>query len=102
MTEQGRRLLAVVSPIPLIAVCRVVQQVVGTVLGVWAWVPTMLLFWGFVAGVVVWVGGIESVARWLRPARGPWVWRLLAVTAGLLSLPEFVKVARYPIGGTLT
>jgi CAAX protease family protein len=91
MTERGRRLFAVLSPILLIAVGRVVQQVVGRVLGVWAWVPTMLFYWASIAGVIVWVGGVASIARWLRPARGPWAWRLLAVTVGLLSLPGFVK-----------
>jgi len=91
MTEQGRRLLAVASPILLIAVCRTVQQVVGRVLGVWAWVPTMLVFWASIAALILWVGGVESVARWLQPSRGPWLWRLLAVAVGLLSLPGFVK-----------
>lgn len=91
MTEQGRRLLVVLSPILLIAACRAVQHVAGRVLGVWAWVPTMLFFWASIAGLIVWVGGVESVARWLQPARGPWVWRLLALMAGLLSLPGFIR-----------
>src|SRR5688572_21527 len=91
MTQERRRLIAAVSPIPLIALCRVAQHLAGPALGAWAWLPTMLLFWAVIALLVLWAGGGASVARWLQPARGAWGWRLLALALGLLSLPAFLE-----------
>ena len=50
----------------------------------------MVLFWASIAGLILWLGGMERVKGWLQPAHGGWVWCLLAVGVGLLSLPGFV------------
>lgn len=90
VTTQRRRVLAALSPVLLIAVCIPVQHVAGTMLGAWAWVPTMLVFWATIAIAVAWFGGRDAIARWLQPARGTAFWSLLAVGVGLLSLPGFL------------
>lgn len=89
-SDEHRRLVAVASPIGVIAVCRAAQYLGAPALGVWAWLPSMLLFWACIAVLILWVRGLESAKRWLTPARGPWLWRILALAAGLLSLPGFV------------
>lgn len=91
MTDERHRFVAVVSPIALIAICRAVQFLAAPAFGVWAWLPTMLLFWASIGGLIAWMGGMTAVNRWLQPARGGRVWCLVAVVMGLLSLPGFVK-----------
>jgi hypothetical protein len=65
--------------------------VAAPALGVWAWLPTMLLFWAAIGALIHRVGGVAAVKRWLQPARGARVWCLLALVMGLLSLPGFLK-----------
>jgi uncharacterized protein len=91
VSDERRRLLVVVSPIALIAICRVAQYAAAPWFGRWAWLPTMVLFWACIGGLIVWVGGLATVRRRLQPARGARLWCLLAVLMGLLSLPAFVK-----------
>ena len=84
------RTLVVLSPPALIALCASAQYIFGASLGVWAWVPTMLLFWLSIALAVRRLGADGSLARWLQPAQGSVLWVALAVGAGLLSIPGFL------------
>ena len=87
MTSRER--FGAVSPFLLIFSCRSVAQVAGGAIGVWAWVPAMLVFWGGIAAFVRCVGGGDVPVRWFgRPKRSVWCW--LAVAVGLLSLPGFL------------
>jgi membrane protease YdiL (CAAX protease family) len=81
--------LVVVSPFPLIAVCRSIE-LLETPLGTWVWVPAMLVFWFAIAVLVRYGGSSEALACWLRTPRRPGSWCGLAVAVGLLSLPEFI------------
>ena len=81
---------ALISPLLLIALCATVQVAVGLLLGVWAWVPTMLCFW-----LVIWLlvrshSGHSGIWQRFGPARGRLIWSVLAVVAGLLSLHGFL------------
>jgi membrane protease YdiL (CAAX protease family) len=91
MTDAKRQLMIAASPVALVGVCRAAQYAAAPFLGIWSWLPTMMLFWACIAGLVAWAGGAGAVRRWLRPASGSLVWRLLAVGVGLLSLPGFVE-----------
>src|SRR5262245_27210298 len=84
-------LYAVLSPALLIAACAIAQVVAGQVLGVWAWVPTMLVFWLIIAAFLRSFAQHASVWSRFRPASGSFVWSALAVVAGLLSLHGFVR-----------
>ncbi len=86
----NRRFVGTISPFLLIFGCRLVEQRAGSALGVWVWVPTMLLFWGAIAVLVAYVGGRASVAAWSRwHGKGSW-WCLPAVVVGVLTLPGFI------------
>jgi membrane protease YdiL (CAAX protease family) len=89
MNERGRR-LAVFSPFALIGSGHLLQRVLGEVLGVWSWIPTMLFFWAVVAALAVTCVGRDGVRRWWRPGRSASAWSALAVLMGLLSLPQFL------------
>jgi membrane protease YdiL (CAAX protease family) len=84
-----RRHVVILSPVVMIAVCHAVQRAGGSVLGVWAWVPTMMVFWACIAAVVGWSGG--AVRDWLRPPQGHWLWSALALGVGVASVREFVS-----------
>lgn len=97
---QRRHVLAALSPLALMAVCIPAQHVAGAVLGVWAWVPTMLLFWATIAITVIWFKGRHALAGWLQPARGTALWGALGIGVGLLSLPGFLvhgQIVRDPL-----
>lgn len=81
--------LVVISPLPLIAVCRSIEQLAGSALGAWVWVPAMAVFWGAIAILVRYGAPPEARGRWLRRpgCRSFWCW--LSVAVGLCSLPGF-------------
>ena len=81
----------ILSPFGVIAAGHGVQRLAGLSLGVWAWVPTMLVFWGAIAALVRWGGPPRPAAAWLGWSRGSWLWPLLALAVGLLSLREFLS-----------
>lgn len=83
-------LYALLSPILLVGACALVQVLAGQVIGVWAWLPTMLFFWTAIAFLAhKYSGSADALARF-KPASGKWVWSALAILAGLLSLHGFI------------
>lgn len=89
-TVRDRR-LAALSPVLMIGICFLVQHAAGSLLGAWAWVPTMLVFWTLIAIAVKWLAGARAVARWLQPAQGSMFWAVLGIGVGLLSLHGFLS-----------
>ena len=81
---------AVVSPALLIGTCAIVQIAAGRVIGVWAWAPTLLVFWLLIATFLRGFSRRASIASRFRPASGHFIWSVLAVAAGLLSLHGFL------------
>jgi len=81
---------AVLSPALLIGACAIVQIVAGRFVGVWAWVPTMLVFWLIIAGFLHRFSSRTPVRNRFRPSTGNFLWSVLAVAAGLLSLHGFL------------
>ncbi|MGP1685188.1 MAG: hypothetical protein ACTS8S_22920 [Giesbergeria sp.] len=79
-------MLAILSPMALIGICMGAQHAFGAVLGVWAWVPTMLVFWVLIAIAIRWLAGEHAIAGWLQPSQGAMFWGALGLGAGLLSL----------------
>jgi membrane protease YdiL (CAAX protease family) len=84
----GRDAFAILSPLPLILVCRSIERLASP--GAWAWVPAMLVYWAVIAAFVLVAGGGGVPARWFRrPSRyGVSCW--LSVGVGVLSLPGFL------------
>jgi membrane protease YdiL (CAAX protease family) len=89
-TDGLRRWVVLVSPIVVIGVSRMVQQVAGLSLGVWAWVPAMLTFWGLIGCLIAWGRRGNRVTNWLSTPRGSALWSALAVLVGFVSVREFV------------
>ena len=88
--ENVERLLYFCSPLLLLAVCIPAQYVSGPLLGRWAWVPTMLLFWATITAIIIWLKGRSAFRDWLQPSQASVLWPVLAVIAGLFSLPGFI------------
>ena len=86
-----RRWILIFSPIAVIALCRAVQRLAGALLGVWAWLPTMLVFWSLVALLMASGGRGWPMSTWLGRPRGGSLWSVLAVAVGLISVGEFVS-----------
>lgn len=89
--RKNKLLFALGSPIFLVATCALVQVLAGRLLGVWAWVPTMLFFWTAIAFLTYkFSGPVRALARF-NPAAGNFFWPALAILAGLLSLHGFIS-----------
>lgn len=90
MHLKSNHTLVVLSPLALIALCATTQYLAGVYLGIWAWIPTMLVFWASIALLISRLGSAGSFGRWLHPAQGSWLWVALAIGAGLLSISGFL------------
>ena len=89
--RKNKLLFALGSPIFLVATCALVQVLAGRLIGVWAWVPTMLFFWTAIAFLTHrFSGSVGALARF-NPAAGNFFWPALSVLAGLLSLHGFIS-----------
>jgi uncharacterized protein len=100
VSDRSRHWAVILSPMGVIALGNGAQHVAGRTLGAWAWIPTMLLFWGAVTALIVWDSRGKPARLWLARPRGAWVWSLLAVAVGLVSLHEFTA-ARQVLGSPL-
>lgn len=89
--RKSRLLYALLSPVLLVATCAFVQVLAGQFIGVWAWVPTMLVFWIVIALLTHRFSGSAGVLDRFKPASGSFVWPALAILAGLLSLHGFIQ-----------
>jgi hypothetical protein len=90
INKSSKRLI-MLSPFVVIAIGHLTIQVTGIWLGVWAWVPFILVFWAILSLLIVRYGGREAIKRWLSRSRGSWIWRLLAVAVGLIPLLIFLQ-----------
>lgn len=74
------------TPFLLIGVCFAVNYLAGTFIGVWAWVPTALVFWGMMCLFIQQGAGLASWRKWLKKPRGGKRWLILSIVIGLFPL----------------
>jgi hypothetical protein len=85
-----RRTLILLSPIAVILVGTTVIRLAQGSLGVWAWLPWILVYWGFLFALIIFGGGTSAIKRWMAPPTGSWLWSALALLLGLPALTLFV------------
>jgi membrane protease YdiL (CAAX protease family) len=62
----------------------------GRILGVWVWIPIVLVYWAYMA-LLIWLnGGRDLITDWLAPSKGRWYWNALALIFVLPLLPTFL------------
>ena len=86
-----KNLLVVLSPFAVIGIGSLVIRLAAVYLGVWAWVPWILVYWGMIGLLVFWIGGKASIKKWWAKPTGNWFWSALAVLIGLSSLYIFAS-----------
>ena len=84
-------LQALLSPVLLVAICAGVQFLAGQLIGVWAWVPTMLCFWVAITWFTRRFSGYALALDRFKGGSGGGVWPAVAIAAGLLSLHGFYR-----------
>jgi len=87
MTNHSRTVL--LSPIVVLVFGNVTARISGRLLGVWSWIPVMLVYWITLALIMAFAGGWSAFWRWLRPSQGAWGWRLLSFATAVLFIPVF-------------
>jgi uncharacterized protein len=80
-----------ISPVLVVAVSAITIRVAAMSMGVWAWLPWILVYWAIIGGLALWGGGRESIGRWMKPAGGHWLWSALAVVLGLSGITMFIS-----------
>ena len=78
------RPLVLLSPFAIVAIGTIVIRIAEPSLGVWAWVPWMLVYWTMLLALVLVGGGTGSIRKWMARPQGSWLWSALAL---LLALP---------------
>jgi uncharacterized protein len=90
MNMTNKRLIWI-SPVLVVAISAITIRIAARFIGVWAWLPWILVYWMIIGGLSLWGGGRESVRRWMKPAGGHWLWSALAVVLGLSGITMFIS-----------
>ena len=80
-----------ISPVLVVAISAITIRIAARFIGVWAWLPWILVYWAIIGGLALWGGGRASVGRWMKPAGGHWLWSGLAVALGLSGITMFIS-----------
>ena len=89
MTNPKRIIL--ISPFLITAVNVIVAFSFGELIGKWAFIPIVLIEWIlFMFFVFKYGGGKDSIKKWLQKPKGSFIWSILAVLMGLITLPLFL------------
>ena len=84
-----KRNLILLSPLAMLALSNASIRIAERFLGVWAWVPWIIIYWGFLFILVLYGGGTAAIRRWMAPPTGSWLWSALAI---LLALPALTML----------
>ena len=87
----NKQLFIRISPVFVVGIGTVVIRIAESFMGVWAWLPWILVYWAIIGGLAFWGGGKESIQRWMRPAQGNRLWSALAILLGLSGITMFVS-----------
>ena len=84
-SSSKRQKLILLSPIAVILLGQLAARTLGSIIGIWSWLPLTTGYWAILTLLIAWGGGRESIKRWLQPTRGNWFWPLLSI--GIAVLP---------------
>ncbi len=83
--------IVLISPFLITAINVIVAFSFGEIIGKWAFIPIVLIEWAlFMFFVLKYGGGKDSIKKWLQKPKGSFIWSILAVLMGLITLPLFL------------
>ena len=83
--------IVLISPFLITAINVIVAFSFGEIIGKWAFIPIVLIEWTlFMFFVFKYGGGKDSIKKWLQKPKGSFIWSILAVLMGLITLPLFL------------
>ncbi len=85
-----RSKIVLLSPFLITIVNVIVALIFGRLIGKWAFIPIILIEWCLFMFFVIRFGGIESIKKWLKKPKGSFIWNILALLMGLITLPLFL------------
>jgi membrane protease YdiL (CAAX protease family) len=90
-----KRRSLIFSPILVILLGTITIRLAERFLGVWAWVPWILVYWASICFLVLWGSGREAIKRWMAHPKGSWLWSGLAI---LLAVPSsFIFISSWQL-----
>ena len=83
-SSSKRQKLILLSPIAVILLGQLAARTLGSIIGIWSWVPLNVGYWSIIILFVAWGGGRDAITRWLRPPHRGWHWPLLAISIAVI------------------
>jgi CAAX protease family protein len=89
--SMNKQQFIIFSPILVVLICNIIIRLAEPSLGVWAWIPWILVYWVGICFLALWGSERGSVKRWMAPPQGSWLWLGLAILLAIPSLFMFVS-----------
>jgi membrane protease YdiL (CAAX protease family) len=83
--------LLVYSPLIVIVACSLLSILFTSLLGVYAYIPVILIYWGILALFIILKKDTKSIVRrWLKPAKGNILWSIIPFFFVVMTLPMLI------------
>jgi membrane protease YdiL (CAAX protease family) len=83
----SKKVLAIVSPLGIIAICSITAVLLYKVMGRWVFIPVFILYWSLLFFVTVKGAGISGIKRWLQKPSNGRAGLVLSVIVGFIPFP---------------
>ena len=80
-----------ISPVLVVAISAITIRIAAGFMGVWAWLPWILVYWAVIGGLAIWGGGRETIKGWMKRPEGNWLWSAFAIVLGLSGITMFAS-----------
>ena len=83
--------LLIYSPLIVIIACSLLSILFTSLLGVYAYIPVILIYWGILALFIIIKKDTKSmVKRWVQPAKGNILWSIIPFFFVVMTLPMLI------------
>lgn len=87
---QSNTLIALLSPIFIIAIGHLVARLSKGLLDQWAWIGYFPIYWGMMLFFIFIRNEKKNPLLWFKKSQGSYWWTLLAIGIGLISFPALL------------
>lgn len=88
--KEYRNLFFIISPVLAIIITQVSAIFFGKYLNTLVYIPILLIYWTFIVFLVC-LYGCQNIKKWLQKPQGHWIWAVLIISMGFMTLPMFIK-----------
>jgi membrane protease YdiL (CAAX protease family) len=83
--------IIIYAPIIVIVVCSLLSILFTLLLGVYAYIPVLLIYWGILALFIILKKNTKNmIKRWLQPSKGNILWSILPFFFAIMTIPMLI------------